>query len=396
MKVLEYKLKLKDSQKVAIDEAIRTARFVRNKCLALWVENNKNGKYDLNKYSAVVAKEFEFADKLNSTARQASAERAWSGIARFYDNCKKKIPGKKGYPKFKKDSSSVEYKQSGWKIIDSNHIKFTDGHKIGKVKLIGTWNLASYGTENIKRVRLVKRADGYYCQFCLSVENKVESEPTNKTVGIDLGLNYFIATSDSTKYESPKFYRKSQKKIAKLNRRISNKFKRGVKQSNNYGKARNRYARKHLRVSRQRIEYCKKIAYCVIKSNDLVAYEDLNVKNMVKNRSLAKSISDAGWSTFKTWLKYFGTKYGKVTVGVPPQYTSQECHKCGSIVKKALSVRTHNCLKCGYIEDRDVNAAKNILRLGLEKIGMVSPESTLGESRPLVSLEQSCDSKSGL
>ena len=148
------------------------------------------------------------------------------------------------------------------------------------------------------------------------------------------------------------------------------KYQKGKPQSRNYHKARIRYARKHLRVSRQRNEYCKRVAYCVIKSNDFVAYEDLNVKGMVRNRKLAKSITDAGWSTFRQWLEYFGYKYGKVTVAVPPHHTSQICSHCGAVVKKSLSTRTHVC-QCGYVEDRDINAAINILQKGLSTTGHV-------------------------
>ncbi len=92
----------------------------------------------------------------------------------------------------------------------------------------------------------------------------------------------------------------------------------------------------------------------------MVAYEDLNVKGMVMNRHLSKSISDVGWSTFRQWLEYFGVKYGKLTIAVPPQNTSQNCSNCGQKVKKSLSTRTHVCPHCGYVEDRDINAAKNI------------------------------------
>jgi putative transposase len=101
----------------------------------------------------------------------------------------------------------------------------------------------------------------------------------------------------------------------------------------------------------------------------LVAYEDLNVKGMVKNRHLAKSISDAGWSTFRSWLEYFGHKYGKATVAVPPHHTSQNCSRCGEKVKKSLSTRTHVCPDCGYVADRDVNASVNILRIAISTVG---------------------------
>jgi putative transposase len=104
-------------------------------------------------------------------------------------------------------------------------------------------------------------------------------------------------------------------------------------------------------------------------SNDLVAYEDLNVRNMVRNRHLALGISDAAWTQLRTWVEYFGKVFGVVTVAVPPHYTSQNCSNCGEIVKKSLSVRTHVCTDCGHIQDRDWNAARNILELGLRTVG---------------------------
>jgi putative transposase len=189
-----------------------------------------------------------------------------------------------------------------------------------------------------------------------------------------MGLKYFIADSKGNVEPSPRFYQKSLKQLNRANRSYSKKYdpakkKAKIRQSSNYRKARNTYARKHLRVSRQRKEYCKRVAYSVIQSNDLVAYEDLNVKNMVKNRHLAKSISDAGWSTFRQWLEYFGYKYGKIRVAVAPHNTSQNCSNCGLKVKKSLSTRTHVCPHCNYVEDRDVNASINILKLGLTTVG---------------------------
>ncbi len=123
--------------------------------------------------------------------------------------------------------------------------------------------------------------------------------------------------------------------------------------------------RKHLKVSRQRKDFAIKTALYAVKSNDFVAHEDLQVKNMVKNHKLAKSISDAAWSLFAQWLEYFGKVYDKTVIAVAPQYTSQDCSSCGNTVKKTLSTRTHIC-GCGTILDRDHNAAKNILAKGLK------------------------------
>ncbi|MCZ8224887.1 MAG: transposase, partial [Microcystis sp. LE19-84.1B] len=150
-------------------------------------------------------------------------------------------------------------------------------------------------------------------------------------------------------------------------------YRKGKKQSRNYHKARKRYARKHLRVSRQREEFVKSVALRLVKSNDLIAYEDLNIKGMVKNRHLAKSITDAGWSVFRQWLEYFGDKYGKLTIAVSPHNTSQNCSNCGQKVQKSLSTRTHVCPHCGYTDCRDRNAALNILQKGLSSVGRTHP-----------------------
>lgn len=393
MIVLQFKARVKPSQAAAVDEAIRASQFVQNKALRYWMDNQGTGKYDLNKLCKQLAEEFPFAQKLNSMARQSAAERAWSAISRFYDNCKSARPGKKGYPKFKKHSRSVEYKTSGWKLLGPKRIKFTDGFAIGEVRLIGAYDLARYNQSQIKRVRLVRRADGYYVQFCIRSECKVDSKPTQRAVGLDLGLRYFIATSDGVVVEAPQFYPSAEKGLNRANRQKSRKYRKGAKsQSKNYHKARKRYALKHLRVSRQRNEWVKKVAYCVIHANDVVVYEDLNVKGLVRNRHLAKSISDTGWFMFRHWLEYFGSKYGKVTLAVSPQYTSQDCSSCGERVKKALSVRTHSCPQCGYVADRDVNAALNILQRGLRTLGH-RETSTLGERLPLVGLDTSCLAK---
>lgn len=369
MFVFEFKCLGKPEQYAAIDEAIRTSQFIRNKCLRYWMDNKGVNGYDLNKYTARLAKEFPFANQLNSTARQASAERCWSGIAKFFDNCKKKIPGKKGFPKFKKNQRSVEYKKSGWALSeDRNKITFTDKNKIGTLKLIGTRDLHFYQLEQIQRVRLVKRADGFYCQFCICSDlAKEEVKPTGKCIGIDVGLNHFYTDSNGEKVDNPRHLRKSEKALKRLQRRVSKK----VKGSKNSTKAINRLGRKHLKVSRQRKDFAVKLARCVMKSNDFVAFEDLKVRNMVKNHRLAKSIHDAGWYLFREWLKYFAVKFGKVAVLVAPQYTSQECSNCGNKVKKSLSVRTHIC-KCGAVLDRDENAAINILMKALKLMGYIS------------------------
>jgi putative transposase len=367
MVVLEFKAKGKATQYTAIDEAIRTAQFVRNKALRFWMDNLGVGQKQLYRLSKSLREEFSFVKALNSSACQASIERAYSAIARFYSNCKKSIPGKKGYPKFQKNCRCVEYKTSGWVLsLNRKQITFTDKKGIGKVKLKGTWDLNYYQLDQIKRVRLVRRADGYYVQFLVNTEDKVDVGLTGKMVGLDVGLLEFYTDSNGHTEPNPKFYRNGEKQLKFRQRRVSRK----KKGSANRKRAINKLGRVHLKISRQREEHAKRMARCVIQSNDLVAYEDLRVKNLVKNHCLAKSINDAGWYQFRKWLEHFGIKFGRITIAVSPAYTSQECSSCGTLIKKSLSMRTHAC-KCGFVLDRDWNAAINILKLALSTTGHV-------------------------
>jgi putative transposase len=383
MIVFEYKAYGTANQFLLIDEAIRTVQFVRNKCLRLWIDGGAKNCFDLNKYCAVLAKEFPFAKKLSAQARQAAAERAWAAITRFFDNCKKRridsevsselcatrqnLPGKKGFPQFQKDNRSVEYKVDGWKLADDRKsITFRDGIGIGKLKMKGTRDLNFYQPDQIKRVRLVKKADGYYVQFCIAVDRQETLHPTGQTIGLDVGLESFYTDSNGVKVENPRFYRTGEKKLKRRHRQVSKK----VKGSSNRRKARVRLGRVYLKVSRQRKDHAIKLARCVITSNDVVAYEDLRIKNMVRNHCLAKSINDAGWYQFRVWLEYFGKIFGRITIAIPPAYTSQNCSSCGVVVKKSLSTRTHTC-RCGCQLDRDHNAGINILNSGLGTAGHV-------------------------
>ena len=179
-----------------------------------------------------------------------------------------------------------------------------------------------------------------------------------------VGLSSFYTDQEGNKIDNPKFLRKSEKRLKRLQRRLSKK----KKGSSNRQKARQRLAKVHLKVSRQRKDFVVKLARCVVHSNDVIAYEDLRIKNLVKNHCLAKSINDAAWYQFREWLEYFGQKMGKITIAVAPHYTSQNCSNCGETVKKTLSTRTHIC-SCGCILDRDENAAINILKKGLSTVG---------------------------
>ena len=360
MLIYEYKLHGNKQQYAAIDEAIRITQFIRNKCLRLWMDTRGTNKNDLQCYCSALAKEYSFAARLNSQARQAAADRAWFAIARFYENCKLHKPGKKGYPRFQHDNRSLEYKQTGWKVEpDGKHITFTDGCGIGRLRLVGNkkQHIEEFPIKRLKRVRLIRRADGYFCQFAVQAERCLEHVPTGLHAGIDMGLKEFLTDSDGNTVANPRHLRKAEKRLKKLHRRLSRK----QKKSQNRKKARKRLAKAYLKVQRQREDFVRKTASTLITSHDLIAYEHLQIANLVKNRTLAKSISDSSWGRFLSWLTYYGVMHGIAVIAVEPAFTSQDCSACGTRIKKSLSVRTHICSSCGLVLDRDHNAAINIL-----------------------------------
>ncbi len=406
MIVREAKLKHGTAEQYsAIDEAIRTAQFIRNKAVRYWMDNQGTSKADLYSICKDLAKEFDFAKKLNSAARQASAERAWAAISSFYARCKKGA-GKKaenavlgfpqverfsktGFPKFKKHCRSVEYKVSGWKLSDDcKSVTFTDGFEIGTLSIFcNNETQEDLHRLKINRVRIVRRADGYYAQFCFDADRKERGVYSGNVVGLDLGLKFFTKDQNDNAVIYPQFLRRAEKQLKKAQRLLSKKFvkrlapvgfpdaksetRQGAKpQSKNYHKARKRLGKIHLKVTRQRKDWAIKQARCVVASNDVVVYEDLKIANMVKNHHLAKSISDAGWYQYTQWLDYYGKIWDKAVVAVNPAHTSQDCSNCGHRVKKSLSTRTHSCPNCKIEICRDTNAALNILYKGLNILGV--------------------------
>jgi putative transposase len=366
MLIYEYKLAGTKAQYAAIEEAIRVVQFIRNKCIRIWMDVAGTTANDLQWYCAILAKYYPFAMNLNSQARQAAADRAWSAISRFYKHCREHKPGKKGYPQFQHDNRSVEYKVTGWKLdLDGKHITFTDGCGIGRLRLIGTRDLATQPRLAIGRVRIVRRADGYFVQFGVKCERRVEHTPTGKQLGIDVGLKVYYTDSDGNSVENPRYYRKAEKRLKRLHRQVSRK----TKGSANRKKARKQLAKASLKVQRQREDFARKQANALVTSRDLIAFEDLKIRNLVKNKHLAKSIHDAGWGNFLTWVKAYGGMHDLPVIAVAPHFTSQACSGCGTKVKKSLSVRTHLCPSCGLVMDRDENAARNILQKAVRTVG---------------------------
>jgi putative transposase len=424
MLLYEYKLRLSHAQTAAIDEAIRATQFIRNKAVRLWMDGRGVSANDLQLLCARLAQEFDFAARLNSQARQAAAARAWAAIERFYTNCRERRPGKKGYPRFQRDCRSVEYKQTGWQLdAKSKRLTLTDGCGIGRVRLIGSRDLATFPLEQIKRVRLLRRADGYYAQFVLQVERRVSHVPSGSALGIDVGIAAYVTDSDGHAVANPRFIRLAETRLKRYQRRLSRRsvcHQQGKKprnnhaarqrarhnklppahlaqqahlvhpaqptppttspaassatkrQSANWGKAKQRVGKAYLHLQRQREDFARKTASALISSHDLIALEDLQVRNLARNRRLAKAIADVGWSRLRRWVEYYGRLHDVSVVAVPPAYTTQDCSGmlpdgtlCRARIWMSLSMRTHICPRCGLILERDHNAAAVILQHGL-------------------------------
>ncbi|MEM9544280.1 MAG: transposase [Cyanobacteria bacterium P01_E01_bin.42] len=301
-----------------------------------------------------------------------------------------RVPDKKGKrggrPKFKKagELRSFEFSRV-------NHSKATikfDGKNLITTRLgilpVIVHRPIPEGFE-LKTASIVKKADGYY--VCLTVKDERVPEPLpldqiKTVVGIDVGLKEFLTTSEGETVPIQQTYRKAQNHLARQQRRLKNK----KKGSKNYQKQQNKVARIHQRIQRQRKDFQYKIANRLTRCYDLIAVEDLNIKGLARTR-LAKSVLDAAWGQFITILEAVAVKCGVRVVNVNPHGTSQDCSGCGTKVPKTLSVRTHECPKCGLSMDRDENAAVNILNRAIKEIQavglIVSACGGLGNSQPV-------------
>jgi putative transposase len=310
---------------------------------------------ELEARCAVLAHRFPFAAERNSQARQQAADRAWTAISRFYAACRAKTPGRKGYPRFQRHCRSVEYKVTGWTLeAGGKHIRFSIGNGIGRLRLLGTRSIETYPVEWIKQVRLVRRADGYSVQFCVQADRRITHAPTARQLA---------STWDARRFSPIRRDRASPSRVicATRNRTssgciVSSRVKRrdrrtGTKPGSGRPK---RICTPNGRVRTR--------AGTHIASSDGMAVEDLPIRNLLRNRHLAKSISDAAWARYFWWVEDSARLHGIMAVAVPPRWTSQDCSGCGHQVRKSLlAVRTHRCPHGGLLLDRDHTAARTIL-----------------------------------
>ncbi len=273
-------------------------------------------------------------------------EKAYDGFHR-----RVKLKGKAGKPRFKglNRYNSFCYPQSGFSLTEN---KLTLS-KIGKLKI----KLSRVVVGKVKTCTIKREIDKWFIIF--SVETTVEPLPkTEKEIGVDVGIENFATLSDGTQIENFKYFEASQKKLRVAQRRVA----RRKKFSNRWLKAQTQVAQIRRKTRNQRQDFQHKLSTSLVKQFDLIAIEKLNIKGMSKG-IFSKQINDVAWSGFFNMLRYKAECADKKLVEVNPNGTSQTC-VCGETVKKDLSVRWHNCDKCGLSEHRDVVSAKIILRLG--------------------------------
>jgi len=353
MKSYKYRVYPTKKQASEIDLQIEKSRQLYNKLLAMKKDAYKNEGINLSRKD--LYKQVKGNNEMHSQVSQNIADR----IDKAYKNLFARIKNgerKKGFPRFKKYGTytSITLPQ----IFNQNNIgKKTYFSKIGWMNV--KYHRAIQGTP--KTMTLKKAKSGkYFITVCCDTVPKERIKVGNGKVGIDLGLNHFIATSDGKFFNHPKPMRKMSKKRKILAR----EFSKTKKRSKNRNKARIKLARVDEQITNTRTDFGWKLCRKLIEKYGTIYMENLNVKGMIKNHYLAGAITDVSWSDFTNKLSFKAESAGGKVVKVNPKNTSQKCSECGEIVRKILAVRMHQCPHCGLEIDRDINAARNILSIG--------------------------------
>jgi putative transposase len=335
----------------------------------------QTGKF-LMKYDLTIRFKGRGGDYVPASTVQMLADRLDKAFRRFF--ARKELGEQGGFPRFKTPNRwhSIQLRQPKTDFAlapDGKHLFVPK--KLGgllKIKL----HRALEGTP--KTAHLVHRADGHwYALIICETDPKTEHGPitcAHPDIGMDVGLTSFLTDSEGRTVDNPRYYRTSQKTL----RRKQRTKERRQKGSHRRRKAARSEAQTHLKIKRQRRDFHFKVAKRYTEQYHHIAVENLNIDGMVKNHHLAKSIMDASWGAFLDILTAKAESAGHEVIRVNPRYTSQTCFRCGEIVQKSLSVRTHICPSCGYVEDRDVNAAKNILKVARPGHGRQEPTYTAG------------------
>jgi len=353
-KAYKFRIEPNSEQKEQINKTIGCCRWVYNYFLDKAKESKYKSWFEYKKQLPGLKKEYEWLKEADSIALQQSLKDLDRAFQNFFN-------GKQKYPRFKSKKHSrlsyrTQYNQNNIRIKD-NKIKLP---KLGWVKFRKSQEVCG----EIKNVTVSKSRTGkYYISVC--VEENIEPLPeVDKAVGIDLGLEHFAVTSHGDKVENPRTLEKYQRKIRRLQKDLARK----EKGSNNWKKKKRELAKVHEKVANIRKDFLHKLSTTIIRENQTVTVESLKVKNMLKNKNLSRSISDASWSMFVGFLEYKADWYGRDFVKIETWFpSSQLCNQCGYQNKDlTLKVRRWTCPECNTDHDRDINASKNILGAGLE------------------------------
>ena len=362
MNTLCYKYRLFPSkaQESALNETLSVCRLVYNSMVHERTALHEQGLKAPTFYTQVPAlarwkKDHAELKAVHSQVLQNIARRVDLAFQAFFRRVKAgETPG---YPRLKGKGQydSITYPQHGFKVGDSSVWLSLQGKQTQvKAKI----HRAIVGT--VKTCTVRKYGSKWFA--CFSVEQEAEPLPScADAVGLDAGLNSFMALSDGTFIDNPRFFRRDEKALAKASRKQA----KTAKGSKPRKKANKVLSRIHERIRNRRHDFVHQTARRLVNRYGVIAVEKLNVKGMVKNHCLAKSISDASWSMFRTVLTQKAESAAREVIAVNPAYTSQDCHACGYRAKKKLSERWHHCPMCSASLDRDTNAAINILNLAL-------------------------------
>jgi len=353
-----YKFRLypKREQVVALDRTLMLCRHLYNAGLEQRITAYERGhKLSFSKQSdelPTLKAELPEYNEVFSQVLQDVLHRLDKAYANFFRRVKQ--GGEEpGFPRFKGRNrfKSITYPQAGFEVLPNGHLKLS---KVGTIRMFRHREIE--GT--IKTCTIKRDAVGdWYAVFTTELPDVPRREPRT-AIGIDVGLKTLAMLSTGESIEPPKFLRASEDTIKIRQREVSRK----VKGSNNRRKCVRRLAKAHRRVERQRDDFLHKASRALSLKADTIVFENLNIKGMVRNHHLAKSISDASWGKLMELTRYKAESAGGGVVLVNPNGTSQICSRCGTMVRKSLSERTHRCTVCGFSADRDLNASFNILQ----------------------------------